>query len=110
MTEPIVTQHTEKLPNRYEITVDGTLAGQTDYVDSGAQRIFFHTEIDDGFAGQGLASKLIRAALDDTRAQGKRIVPVCPFVKAFVEKNHEFDDILDKVTPESIATVEAALN
>ncbi|WP_067823460.1 GNAT family N-acetyltransferase [Nocardia inohanensis] len=110
MTEPIVTQATEKFPTRYEISMNGILAGHTDYVDSGAQRIFFHTEIDDSFAGKGLASKLIRAALDSTRAQGKRIVPVCAFVKAFVAEHHEFDDILDKVTRQTVATLRAALN
>ncbi|UGT41779.1 N-acetyltransferase [Nocardia yamanashiensis] len=110
MTDPIVTQVTTGLPTRYEIGVDGVRAGQTDYVDTEKQRIFFHTEIGQEFGGRGLASTLIRAALDSTREQGLRIVPVCPFVKAFVEKHHDFDDILDKVTPEAIATVEAALN
>lgn len=41
--------------SRYEILVDGRRAGLTAYRDLGVQRVFFHTEIDDAFAGQGLA-------------------------------------------------------
>ncbi|WP_236695588.1 N-acetyltransferase, partial [Mycolicibacterium chubuense] len=41
---------------------------------------------------------LVREALDATRDAGLRIVPVCSMVAGFVEKNHEFDDIVDPVT------------
>ncbi|QCQ90154.1 GNAT family N-acetyltransferase [Rhodococcus sp. SGAir0479] len=90
---------------RYEIRVGDTRAGFTEFVDSGDQRIFFHTEIDERFSGRGLASTLIRAALEDTVAHAKRIVPICPFVAGFVEKHHDFDDSLDPVTPEAQQTV-----
>ncbi|ORA27781.1 GNAT family N-acetyltransferase [Mycobacterium aquaticum] len=94
--------------HHYEITVDGEHAGLEAYVDSGDQRIFYHTEIDDKFGGQGLAGELVSAALTDARAAGKRIVPVCPYVAKYVKQHHDFDDILDPVTPEAIAAVEAA--
>jgi uncharacterized protein len=93
--------------HRYEISVDGNRAGFTVYVDDGNQRIFYHTEIDDQFAGQGLASKLIPAALSDTRSAGKRVVPVCPFVAKYVTRHHDFDDILDPVTPQALDIVRA---
>ncbi|MFE3985223.1 GNAT family N-acetyltransferase [Nocardia tengchongensis] len=107
--EPTVTQVTDSVPQHFAINLGDTRAGLTAYVDHGGQRIFFHTEIGDAYAGQGLASKLIGAALTATRAAGKRIVPICPFVKAYVEKHHDFDDILDPVTPEAEAAVESAL-
>ncbi|MGA5545444.1 GNAT family N-acetyltransferase [Mycobacterium sp. NPDC051198] len=91
----------------YEITVDGEHAGLAAYVDSGDQRIFHHTEIDDEFGGRGLAGELVTAALADARAAGKRIVAVCPYVKKYVQKHHDFDDILDPITPEVLAAVEA---
>ena len=93
--------------HRYEISVDGEVAGFTEYVDRGGQRIFFHTEVDPRFAGQGLASALITDALTDTRGAGKRIVPVCPFVAKHVNKHHDFDDVVDAVTPDALAAVEA---
>ncbi|MCU1643955.1 MAG: N-acetyltransferase [Nocardia sp.] len=108
--EPIITQAADLNPPRYEISLDGERAGFTSYVDRDQQRIFFHTEIDDRFTGRGLAGKLIRAALTDTRSAGRRIVPICPFVAAFVQKHHDFDDLLDPVTPEAKAAVEAALS
>lgn len=91
--------------HHYEITVDGEHAGLTAYVDTGDQRIFYHTEIVDRFGGHGLAGTLVSAALTDTRAAGKRIVAVCPYVAEYVGKHHDFDDILDPVTPAAIEAV-----
>lgn len=95
---------------RYEIRVGDSRAGFTEFVDSGDQRIFFHTEIDDQFSGRGLASTLIRAALEDTTAHAKRIVPICPFVAGFIEKHHDFDAHVDPVTPEAQRTVRESLS
>ena len=92
---------------RYEISVNGQLAGLTAYIDHGDQRIFYHTETNEEFAGEGLASQLVSAALADARQTGKRVVPVCPFVAKYVKTHHDFDDILDPVTPEAIDTVRA---
>ncbi|QLY30162.1 GNAT family N-acetyltransferase [Nocardia huaxiensis] len=105
--ETTVTRVTEARPEHYAITFDGERAGLTAYVDQGPDRIFFHTEVDDRFAGHGLGSTLIRAALEDTRAAGLRIVPICPFVAAYVKKHHDFDDLLDPISPAAIAAVEA---
>ena len=86
--------------HRYEILVGGRLAGFTEYRDRDAQRVFFHTEIDEAFAGQGLASVLVQQALEDVRTSGRRIVPVCPYVAKFLQKHAEFTDITDPVTPD----------
>ncbi|WOC13993.1 GNAT family N-acetyltransferase [Gordonia sp. MP11Mi] len=86
---------------RYEITVDGTVAGFTEFVDRAGQRIFPHTELDDQFSGRGLSSTLVREALADTRGAGQRVVAVCPLVAHYVDKHaDEVGDIVDKATPE----------
>ncbi|MFI7703911.1 GNAT family N-acetyltransferase [Nonomuraea sp. NPDC049480] len=85
---------------RYEILVDGKRAGLTAYRDRGEQRVFFHTEVGDAFAGQGLAAQLVQQALADVRAAGRRIVPVCPYVAKHLKKHDEFADIIDPVTPD----------
>ncbi|GAB1339492.1 N-acetyltransferase [Streptomyces sp. E-15] len=95
--------------NRYEILVDGERAGLTAYRDHDDQRVFYHTEIDDAFAGQGLASRLVQEALTDVRASGKRIVPVCPYVAKFLTKHGEFADIVDAVTPDVLRWLRAEL-
>ncbi len=86
--------------HRYEIAVDGELAGFTRFKDRGAQRIFFHTEVFPQFGGRGLSSTLVTGALTDVRARGLRAVPVCPLVANFLTKNPEFSDIADPVTGE----------
>lgn len=91
--------------HRYEILLDGTVVGRAEYVDDHEQRIFHHTEVDPELSGRGLASTLVRFALDDTRAAGKRIVPVCPYVRRWVSTHQGYADILDLVTPDAVATV-----
>lgn len=103
--EPSVKNVSES--HRYEISVGGELAGLTAYVDADGQRIFYHTETGEQFAGRGLAAILVSGALADTRSAGKRIVAVCPYVAKYVKKHHDFDDILDPVTPEALKTVRA---
>ncbi|KUN03371.1 GNAT family acetyltransferase [Streptomyces yokosukanensis] len=95
--------------NRYEILVAGEHAGLVAYRDRGEQRVFYHTEIDDAFAGQGLASRLVQEALADTRASGKRIVPVCPYVAKFLKRHDEFTDITDPVRPDVLRWLRAEL-
>ncbi|NYG38093.1 GNAT family N-acetyltransferase [Janibacter alkaliphilus] len=92
-------------PDRFEITTDGQVAGFTQFVEKGDQRIFFHTEIGEEFGGRGLASTLVAAALEATRADGMRIVPVCPYVKKYLGTHHEVDDLVDPVTPDALAAV-----
>jgi uncharacterized protein len=79
---------------RYEISVDGALAGFTKFSVDGDVATMPHTEIDPRFAGQGLATTLIRAALDDARARGLTVVPRCPFVRAFIEHNADYQDLV----------------
>ncbi|MER5227995.1 GNAT family N-acetyltransferase [Streptomyces flaveus] len=95
--------------HRYEILVDGRRAGLTAYRDRGEQRVFFHTEIDDAFAGQGLGAQLVQQALVDVRESGKRIVPVCPYVAKFLKRHAEFADIADPVTPDVLRWLQAEL-
>ena len=93
--------------DRYTIEVGDEVAGFTEYLDRDAQRIFFHTEIDERFAGQGLAGILVHDALADTVAAGKRIVPICPYVARYLTRHLEHADSVDPVTDDAIAAVEA---
>ena len=80
---------------RYVITVDGEQAGFADYSDADdATRDFNHTVIDPKFRGQGLSGKLVKGALDDTRAADKKIIPTCSAVEHFVEKNADYKDLV----------------
>lgn len=95
--------------HRYEISVDGELAGFTAYRDHGDQRVFHHTEIGDAFGGRGLSTELVAQALADTRDAGKRIVGVCPFVAAYLRKHPEFAEHSDPVTADVLTWLKAEL-
>ena len=85
---------------KYTIAVDGQTVGLADVADRDNQRVFYHTEVDERFGGRGLATILVGEALEATRADGQRVVAVCPMVAAFIEKHPEYSDITDPVTPE----------
>jgi predicted GNAT family acetyltransferase len=79
---------------RYEAFVDNELAGHTEYYPHGDHVVFPHTVVDPEFGGQGVASTLIAAALDDMRAQGSLIDPQCPFVRTYIDKHPAYADLL----------------
>jgi predicted GNAT family acetyltransferase len=80
---------------RYEARIDGELAGIAEYRASDKIVTFVHTQVMSEFEGKGVASALVRAALDDVRAHGRKVRPVCPFVKGYVEKHSdEYGDLV----------------
>ena len=80
--------------SRYEIVVDDELAGFSEFTAHGDVLTFTHTEVFPEFGGQGLATTLVREALDDVRAKGLRIHATCPFVRAFLQKHPEYQDLI----------------
>lgn len=79
---------------RFEIWVDGKLAGFTQYTTHGEQADFTHTEVAEEYEGHGLASQLIGDALDDARRRGWHVLPYCPFVRAYIAKHPEYRDLV----------------
>lgn len=79
---------------RYEISVDGALAGFAQYRARPGLIAFIHTEVDEGHEGEGLGSRLVTFALDDARARGLEVLPFCPFVNAFMARHPEYVDLV----------------
>jgi uncharacterized protein len=79
--------------HRYQLTVDGHIAA-TYYEIGGGVITFVHTEVPPELGGKGIGSKLIKGALDQVRADGLKVVAQCPFVKAFIDKNAAYQDLL----------------
>lgn len=52
-----------------------------------------HTRVPDALKGGGYGSSLARAALDYARANGLKVIPTCTFVRAFMRRHHEYDDL-----------------
>ncbi len=80
--------------SRYEIHVDGQLAGYALYRRRPDALALTHTKILPEFEGRGLGSVLARGTLDDIRAQGGQIVPLCPFIAAFINRHDEYRDLI----------------
>ena len=80
--------------SRYEIHVGGAVAGFTQYRERDGAIDLVHTEIDDAYEGQGLGGQLARGALDAVRADGRKVIATCPFVKGWIEKHDDYQDLL----------------
>jgi predicted GNAT family acetyltransferase len=87
-----VVRNVEK--SRYEITIDGSIVGFTDYRLRDDRQVFVHAEIDPEFRGRDLAATLVREALDDARGNGYRVVPRCPYVVEFIAEHPEYADLV----------------
>jgi uncharacterized protein len=88
--------------HRYVIELDGQPAGFTVYHVRGDRHYFVHTEIDAGHEGEGLGSVLVRGALDDVRSRRQTIVPLCPFVTAWLARHPDYQDIIDQTALDRI--------
>jgi predicted GNAT family acetyltransferase len=93
--------------DRFEIVDDAdAVAGRAYFVEVAGARVFFHTKVDDAYAGQGLGRQLVEEALEATRADGLRIMPVCPYVAKVVAADQRWADLVVPVTQEALAAVE----
>jgi uncharacterized protein len=80
--------------HRYEISVDGEVAGSVRYVRHPDRLDLVHTEIRPAFEGRGLAARLVAGVLADVRAAGGRIVPSCPYVAAYLKRHPDQADLV----------------
>ena len=79
---------------RFELVRDdgkGVLA----YRLHGAQTIaLVHTEVDRALTSQGIAARLAHDALEYARANHLRVIPICPFVRAYLARHREYADLV----------------
>lgn len=105
LATPVIKERNDGGYGAYEIFVDesGAPAGFTqffDYVKEGTQqRIFPHTIIKDEFGGHGLASTLVKDALDQAIDAGYEPVIVCPYIKGWVQKHPDYAEKTAKPAP-----------
>jgi hypothetical protein len=82
--------------HRYLAEIDGRMVGMAVYQLRAGRHIFVHTETKPEYEGQGVGSALARFALDDVRAQGGTIVPLCPFIASWIERYPEYRVMVDQ--------------
>jgi uncharacterized protein len=91
-TEPRVTDNPQA--SRYELWLETTCAGFIQYRTEPGMILLVHTEIDPAFAGQGLGERLVAGALEDLSARGLKLVPLCPFVRAYLRRHPDQADLV----------------
>ena len=92
--EALVSVRDDPRASRFELRVNGVLAGYVTYRDGRSGRAFEHTVITTEYQGMGLASQLIRYALDEARATGLNVLPFCPFVRSFIQRHPAYVDLV----------------
>ena len=95
MTDIHIVKEDGATRGRYVVAIDGHEAELTysKLGDSG-NVIADHTGVPDELGGRGVGSALVRYLVDDARANGFRIMPLCPFVKAQYGKHPEWSDVM----------------
>jgi predicted GNAT family acetyltransferase len=83
---------------RYEIRLHGELLGLIRYVREPGRIVLVHTEVEPAAEGHGIGSRLVVGALDDIRSRGLRLVPVCPFVREYLRRHPEWNDLVTQST------------
>ena len=78
---------------RYEIVRDGTVLGFAAYQKTDRLVVFTHTEVSPSLEGQGIGGQLVRGALDHVRTLGLQVLPICPFVQAWMSRHPDYGDL-----------------
>ena len=91
--DAIVSENAEA--RRFELRVDGEVAGHAAYRVRDGVTVITHSEVDPAYRGQGLGAVLARQTLDLLKSQQARIIPACPFFAKYVSQHHDWDDIIE---------------
>jgi predicted GNAT family acetyltransferase len=85
----------EHLPERgrFQARVEGHLC-VADYRLDGNRMQMTHTEVHPALEGRGIAAGLVRAALHHARASGLKVVPLCSYVRAYMRRHPDTQDLL----------------
>jgi predicted GNAT family acetyltransferase len=79
----------------FVIDRDGKRLAKMTYTLAGDKKIIIdHTEVDDALRGTGAGRRLVESAVLWARAEGKTILPLCPFAKSVFERTPEYADVL----------------
>lgn len=92
MNHATLNNNTDK--QRYELVDDGQVVAFADYRQEADAIALVHTEVSPEHGGKGYGSALAKQALNDIRAQQKKVIPVCEFIAGYVGKHPEYNDLV----------------
>jgi predicted GNAT family acetyltransferase len=76
----------------------GALAGVLTYQLTGGIIAYTHTKVDPEFEGHGVGDLLARTAMDDARSKNRTVVPICPFLSAWLDKHPDYESLVARST------------
>ncbi len=94
VTTMSVTVADNLMESRYEARVDNALAGVSEYELTVDTIIFLHTVVAEKYEGQGVGTAIARYALDDARARGLYVRALCPFIRGWMARHPEYNDLI----------------
>jgi predicted GNAT family acetyltransferase len=80
--------------SRFEVYADGQLAGYSSYRIRNGRMSMLHTGTDPRFQRMGLASAVVRAALESARFRDLKVLPYCGFVARYIRTNDQYLDLV----------------
>ena len=90
-----IERHDSDSKGSYTLREPGGAVAELTFSKAGATMIIIDsTEVPEAFRGQGVGVKLITRAIDDARAAGLKIIPLCPFAQAQFRRHPEWADVL----------------
>ena len=95
MSSPLPVVHNVSL-RRFEAQTGDGPSSFLSYTFEDNYVVFDHTFVPDELRGRGIAAKLARAALEEARQRRWKVVPRCSYVAAFIKRNPEFADLVDR--------------
>ena len=89
-----VTVDDNPIESRYEASIDGALVGVSQYELTPDTIVFLHTVVAQEYEGQGVGGAIARYALDDARARGLTVRPLCPYIRGWLQRHPEYADLI----------------
>jgi predicted GNAT family acetyltransferase len=80
--------------SRYELLRDKQLVGEILYRLTPDAVVLLHTEVLPSLEGKGLGALLVAGALDDIRARGLHVIPLCPFVRSYIHRHPGYANLV----------------
>lgn len=88
--------------SRYEARLGDEVPGYVSYQPAQRLVVLTHTEVQPQYEGLGIGGRLVRAVLDDVRARGLHVLPLCPFVRSWLEDHPDYQDVVFSPPPSQV--------
>jgi hypothetical protein len=79
---------------QFELVIDGKLSVIAYIKPDENTIVFTHTEVPEELEGRGIASRLVKAALESAKNDGLAVIPLCPFVNGYIQRHPEYQPLV----------------